>query len=168
MENLSHQPRELVVLVLKDIVFRHLEIQSLEDFLVEKYGFNKIKEKEHKISELKQLIPVECREIIFEEESKAPVVLEETEKKLSSLKIYEGTFLESKIGIYILGDTTRREDIVAGTGEEQYTVYTVEYQMIKLISESGYAIQQFIERLTVDLGLEIKSKEWVFHRCREG
>lgn len=166
---MSHQPRELVVLVLRDIVYRHLEFRSLEDFLVEKYGFNKIEEKEHKISELKQIIPVECKEIIFEEESEAPIVLEEIEKKLSSLKIYEGNYLEAKIGVYILGDTTQREDIVVGAGEEgQYPVYTVEYQMIKLISESGYAIQQWIERLTVDLGMEIKSKEWVFHRCREG
>jgi hypothetical protein len=155
--------------VLRDIVYRHLEFRSLEDFLVEKYGFNKIEEKEHKISELKQIIPVECKEIIFEEESEAPIVLEEIEKKLSSLKIYEGNYLEAKIGVYILGDTTQREDIVVGAGEEgQYPVYTVEYQMIKLISESGYAIQQWIERLTVDLGMEIKSKEWVFHRCREG
>ncbi len=168
-KNLSQQPRELVVLVLRDIVFRHLEFRSLEDFLVEKCRFNKIEEKEHKIFELKQLIPIECGEIIFEEKVEAPVVLEETEKKLSSLKIYEGTYQESKIGIFILGDTTRREDVVAGADEEeQYTVYTVEYQMIKLISESGYAIQQFIERLTVDLGMEIKSKEWVFHRCKEG
>ncbi|MEM3642138.1 MAG: hypothetical protein QXH37_09485 [Candidatus Bathyarchaeia archaeon] len=137
--------------------------------MVERYGFNKIEEKEHKISELKQLLPTECGEIIFEEESKAPVVLEETEKKLYSLKIYEGSYLESKIGIYILGEITQREDVVTGADyEEQYTVYTVEYQMIKLISESGYAIQQFIERLTVDLGMEIKSKEWVFHRCKEG
>ena len=166
---MSHQPRELVVLVLRDIVYRHLEFRSLEDFLVEKYGFNKIEEKEHKISELKQIIPVECKEIIFEEESEAPIVLEEIEKKLSSLKIYEGNYLEAKIGVYILGDTSQREDIVVGAGEEgQYPIYTVEYQMIKLISESGYAIQQWIERLTVDLGMEIKSKEWVFHRCREG
>ncbi|MEM3629606.1 MAG: hypothetical protein QXE06_09610 [Candidatus Bathyarchaeia archaeon] len=137
--------------------------------MVKKYGFKKIEEKEHRISELKQLIPVECRGIIFEEEFKAPVVLEETEKKLSSLKIYEGTFLESKIGIYILGETTRREDVVVRADKkEQYTVFTVEYQMIKLVSESGYAIQQFIERLAIDLGIEIKSREWVFHRCREG
>ncbi len=168
---MSQQQHELVVLVLRDIVFRHLEFRSLEDFLVKKYGFNKIEEKEHKISELKQLIPAECKKIVFKEEAGAPVVLEEVEKKLSSLKIYEGTYLESKIGIYILGDATHREDVVAGAGtgeEEQYTVYTVEYQMIKLISESGYAIQQLIERLTVDLGMEIKSKEWIFHRCKEG
>lgn len=168
MENLSQQPRELVVLALRNIVFRHLEFRSLEEFLVEKYGFNKIEEKEHRISELKKLIPVEVGEIIFEE-SKALVILEETEKKLSALKIYEGTYLESKIGVYILGDTILREDVVAGTNEkEQFIVYTAKYQMIKLISESGYAIQHFIERLTIDLGLEIKSKEWVFHRCKEG
>ena len=166
---MSQQPRELVVLVLRDMVYRHLEFRSLEDFLVEKYGFNKIEEKEHKISELKQIIPIERKEIIFEEESEAPIVLEEIEKKFSSLKIYEGNYLEAKIGVYILGDTIQKEDIIMGTGEEgQYPVYTVEYQMIKLVSESGYAIQQLIERLTVDLGMEIKSKEWVFHRCREG
>jgi len=136
--------------------------------LVGQYGFNKIEEKEHKISELKEIIPVERKEIILEEESEAPIVLEEIEKKLSSLKICEGNYLEAKIGVYILGDTTQREDIVVGAGEEgQYPIYTVEYQMIKLISESGYAIQQLIERLTADLGMEIKSKEWVFHRCRE-
>ena len=99
------------------------------------------------------------------------MVLEEGEKKLSSLKIYEGTYMESKIGIYILGDATHMEYVVAEAGkdeERKYTVYMVEYQMIKLISESGYAIQQLIERLTVDLGMEIKSKEWIFHRCKEG
>ena len=166
---MSQQPREIVVLVLKDILYKHLEFRSLEDFLVEKYGFNRIEEKEHKISEIKQIIPVECKEIIFEEESMASMVLEEIEKKLSSLKIYEGNYLEAKIGVYILGDIVQREDIVVGPAEkEQYPIYTVEYQMIKLISESGYAIQQLIERLTVDLGMEIKSKEWVFHRCREG
>lgn len=149
MENLSQQPCELVVLLLKDVMFRHTEFRSLEDFLVEKYGFNKIEEKEHKISELKHL--------------------EGSEKKFSFLKIYEGIYLESKIGIYMLGDTSRKEDVVVEAGgEEQYTVYTVKYQMIKLISESGYAIQQLIERLTVDLGIDIKLKEWVFRRCMEG
>ena len=57
--------------------------------------------------------------------------------------------------------------VLAGK-EEKFPVYTTEYQMIKLVSESGYAMQHLIERLTVDLGLKIKSREWVFHRCREG
>jgi len=161
VRDLSLQPRELVVLVLKDVVYRHSELRSLEEFLVERYGFSKIEEKEYKISELKKIIPVEREETIFEEE--------EIEKRLSSLKIYEGSHLDAKIGIYILGDIVQKEDIIVGAGEEgQYPVYTAEYQMIKLISESGYATQRLIERLTVDLGLEIKSKEWVFHRCREG
>ena len=139
----------------------------MEDALIEKYGFSKIEEKEQKISELKQLIPEECKKkIIFEEESTAPVVLEEIERKLSTLKIYSGIFLESDIQVYILGETTQKEDIVAG--EEQYTIYTAEYQLVKLVSKSGYAIQQLIERLTMDLGIEFKSKEWIFHRCEEG
>ena len=158
---MSSQPAELVVLVLKDLVYRHSEFRSLEDFLVERYGFNKIEEKEYKISELKKIIPVERHGIILEEE--------EIEKKSSSLKIYEGSHLDAKIEVYILGDVVQKEDVIVGTEEmDQYPVYTVEYQMIKLVSESGYAIQQLIERLTTDLGLEIKSKEWVFHRSREG
>jgi len=164
---LSRQPRELVVLLLRNVVFRHSEFHSLEDALVEKYGFSKVEEKEQKISELKQLIPEECKKrVVFEEESTAPIVLEEIERKLSALKIYNGTFLESEIQVFILGETTQKEDIVAG--EEQYTIYTAEYQLVKLVSKSGYAIQQLIERLTMDLGIEFKSKEWIFHRCEEG
>lgn len=160
MQNLSLPPREIVVLVLKDVVYRHLEFRLLEEFLVERYGFSKIEEKEHEISELRKIIPIEREGTILEEE---------IEKKLSSLKIYEGSHLDAKIRICILGDVVQKEDTIVGTGEEeQYPVYTAEYQMIKLISESGYATQQLIERLTVDLGLEIRSKEWVFHRCREG
>jgi len=164
---LSRQPRELVVLLLRNVVFRHSEFHSLEDALVEKYGFSKVEEKEQKISELKQLIPEECKKrVVFEEESTAPIVLEEIERKLSALKIYNGIFLESEIQVFILGETTQKEDIVAG--EEQYTIYTAEYQLVKLVSKSGYAIQQLIERLTMDLGIEFKSKEWIFHRCEEG
>jgi len=160
VQNLSLQPREIVVLVLKDVVYRHSEFGSLEEFLVERYGFSKIEEKEHEISELKQIIPIESEGTILEEE---------TEKKLSSLKIYEGSHLDAKIRICILGDVIQKEEIIVGTGEEgQYQVYTAEYQMIKFVSESGYAMQQLIERLAVDLGLEIRSREWVFHRCREG
>jgi hypothetical protein len=160
VQNLSLQPREIVVLVLKDVVYRHSEFRSFEEFLVERYGFSKIEEKEHEISELKKIISMEREETILEEE---------IEKKLSSLKIYEGSHLDAKIRICILGDVIQKEDIIGGTGEEgQYQVYTAEYQMIKLISESGYAMQQLIERLAVDLGLEIKSREWVFHRCKEG
>jgi len=159
--SLSLESGEIVVLVLKDVVYRHSEFRLLEDFLVEKYGFSTIEEKEHKISELK--------EIILIERAGALVVSEEIKKKLSSLKIYEGNYLEAKIKVCILGDVIQEEDIIVGEGEEEkYPVYTAEYQMIKLVSESGYAMQQLIERLTVDLGLKFKSKEWVFHRCREG
>lgn len=157
---MSSQPREIVVLVLKDVVYRHSEFRLLEEFLVERYEFGKIEEKEYKISELKKIIPIEREGTILEEE---------IEKKFSSLKIYEGSHLDAKIRVCILGDVIQKEDVIVGTEEEgQYPVYTAEYQMIKLISESGYAVQQLIERLAVDLGLEIKSKEWVFHRCREG
>jgi len=166
---LSPESREIVVLVLKDVVYRHSELRSLEEFLVKKYRFNKIEETEHKISELKMIVPVDRKKIIFAEEAEAPVVSEETEKKLSSLKIYEGNYLDAKIKVCILGDVIQREDIIVEAEEkEQYPVYTAEYQMIKFISESGYAIQRLVEQLTVDLGLKINSEKWVFHKCREG
>lgn len=158
---MSLESREIVVLVLKDVVYRHSELRVLEEFLVEKYGFSRIEEKEQKISELKEIIPIE--------RAGTPAVSEEIKKKLSSLKIYEGSYLEARIKVCILGDVIQEEDIIMGQGEEErYPVYTAEYQMIKLVGQSGYAIQQLIERLTIDLGLKFKSKEWVFHRCKEG
>lgn len=164
---MTQQSREVVVLMLRGVVFRHSEFRTLEDALVEKYGFGQIEGKEQKISELRQLIPEEYRrKIVFEDESTAPIVLEEVERKFSALKIYRGIFLESEVQVYILGETTQKEDIIVG--EESYTIYTAEYQMVKFVSKSGYAIQQLIERLTMDLGIGFKSKEWIFHRCEEG
>lgn len=147
------------MLVLGDVLYRHSEYALLEDFLVEKYHFSKIEEKEHEISELRKIVTTGL----------GGKVLEKEIEKLSSLKIYEGNHLDSKIRICILGDVIEEEDTVMGAVEgEQQPIYTAEYQMIKLVGESGYAMQQLIERLAVDLGLGIKSKEWVFHRCREG
>ncbi len=160
---------EIAVLVLKDIVYRHPEFRSLEEFLTEKYGFRKMEEKEYKVSELKKLLPAKNGKASSGGDTCAPSVSEEIERKLSSLKIYEGNYMDARISVYTLGDVVLKEDIVAGTEEgEQYSVNTAEYQMIKLISSSGYAIQQLLERLTIDLGLGIRSKEWFFHRGREG
>ncbi|MCS7119668.1 MAG: hypothetical protein RMJ07_00740 [Nitrososphaerota archaeon] len=161
------QSHELVVLLLRDVLFKHPEFTSLEDYLARRCGFQKIEEKERKISELKELFPYRHEKIVIEEEGGASVVLGEVEKKVSSLKIYEGTFLESDIEVYMLGETTRKE-VIVGVGEkEKYTVHMAEYRMIKIISRSGYAIQQLLEQLLVDIGIEIKSKEWVFQRLSE-
>lgn len=167
---MTQQPPELVVLLLRNVIFRNSDFRSLEDFLVERYGFSQVEEKEQEISELKQLITPEYKKrIALEGESEAPVVLEENEKKLSVMKIYEGTFIESKITVYIIGETTQKEDLVTGVEtEEQYTIYNAEYQLVKFVSDGGYAIQQLIERLTTDLGISFGSKEWIFHRTREG
>ncbi|MEM1587034.1 MAG: hypothetical protein QXX99_06345 [Candidatus Bathyarchaeia archaeon] len=162
---LPQQPRELVVLLLKGVVFRHTEYKLLEEYLIDKYGFRRIEEKEQIVSEIRQIVPADYKKIVFHEEAKSPVVLEETEEKVSTLKIYEGEYLDARISVYVMGDVVHREDIVTETGgEEQYPVYTSEYQLIKFVSDSGYALQQLIERLTIDLGLDVKSKEWVFHR----
>ncbi len=69
--------------------------------------------------------------------------------------------------IMFCGDVTRKEDTVKLDGEA-YDVHLAEYTMIKLISESGYALVHLVERLTVDLGLRIRLKQWTFHRDSEG
>jgi len=139
----------------------------LEDFLLEKYRFKVVEEEECEISKLSQIMPIDRKQIVFKEEIEAPIVSEEVERKYSSLEILDGIYLDAEIRIYILGDVTRTEDIVEVSEEERYPIYTVEYKMIKLVSESGYALQQLIERLSVDLGLRIETKEWFFHRCGE-
>lgn len=166
---MPQRPPELVVLLLKGVVFRHTDYRSLEEYLAEKYGFRKVEEKEQVLSEIRQVVLANHEKIVFQEEAKSPVVLEETEEKISTLKVYEGEYLDAKVSIYVMGDVTQREDIVIEVcGERQYPIYTSEYQLIKIASESGYALQKLIERLTIDLGLDIRSKDWVFHRSREG
>ncbi len=148
--------RETVVLVLKNVVYRHSEFKSLEEFLVERYGFGKIEEKKCAISELRTI------------KHEGAASEEEIERKFDSYKIFEGNYLDSRIKICIMGGITEDEDFITGIGEkEQYTVYTTAYQMIKFVADSGYAIQQLIERLTTDLGLDTKPQEWTFHRSRE-
>lgn len=161
-------PREIVVLTLKNLVYHHTEFPLLGEFLIRKYGFKKVEGEEREVSRLREKIPLDRMKIVFEEEMKAPIVSEEVRRKYSSLKIFEGDYLDAKVKVYILGDIVRKEDAVEISEQERYPVYTAEYQMVKFVSESGYALQQLIERLTVDLGLKIGSKSWFFHRCKEG
>jgi len=156
--------QEIVALTLRKVVYRHTDYSLLGDFLVEKYGFKRIEEAEHKVSHLREIFPIDRGKILFEEEADAPIVSEEVERKYSSLKIFEGNYLEAKIMVYVLGEIIHIENIVEVSEAERYRVHSAEYQMIKLVSESGYALQQFIERLNVDLGLQITLKEWSFHR----
>ncbi|MBO3802257.1 MAG: hypothetical protein JTT11_00020 [Candidatus Brockarchaeota archaeon] len=160
--------REIVALVLKDVMYRSSEYRTLEEFLIGKYGFRKVEEEEHEIRRLKQVMRVDKTQFFLKDELSAPVVSEETEKEFSSMEILEGFYLDAGVRVYVLGDVTRTEDIVEAGGDEKYPVYTATYQMVKLVSESGYAIQQLIERLGVDLGLRIERKDWFFHKCGEG
>jgi hypothetical protein len=151
---------ETVVLVLKDVVFRYTAAKLLSDFLIEKYGFiqeeNKIKETAKSKTALQQ---EKTGNIYPSSEQK----LEET-RKYSTTKILSGNFSDAKIIIHILGLLVQKEDAVEINGEENYKVYNSQYQLIKIASKSGYAINRFIEQLNVDVGLEIKSKDWFFHR----
>ena len=96
------------------------------------------------------------------------MVLEEILRRCSVLEIYEGSFRDAEISVCFLGETSRERDTVEINRGERYYLYIAKYQMVKLISESGYALQRFMEELSVHLGLKIGKKEWVFHRCAEG
>lgn len=151
---------ETVVLALKDVIFRHTESKFLSEFLTEKYGFIKEEDK------IRETTKTKNRAIQDEaaNSSKQPEQVPGDTVKYSTTKILSGNFSDAKIKIYILGELVQKEDIIDINETEKYTVYNSKYQLIKIASTSGYAITQLIERLIVDLGLEIKTKEWFFHR----
>ena len=151
---------EIVVLVLKDVIFRHTESKFLSDFLVEKYGFTKQEDKIRETIKTKN-------NASQDEASNSSTDLEQTlgdTIKYSTTNILAGSFSDAKIQVQILGELAQKEDVIDINETEKYTVYNSKYQLIKVASPSGYAITQLIERLSVDLGLEIKTKEWLFHR----
>lgn len=139
----------------------------MEDFLVEKYLLRVICDKKQEVSIMKDTFPADRDKILIEEEAKAHMLIEEMERKFSLMKILEGVFLGSKILVYIMGEVICKEDNVETSEGEWYKIYTANYQMIKFVSESGYAIQQLVERLRSDVGLKIGSKEWSFYRRSE-
>jgi len=140
-----------VTLVLRDVVFRSIDYRSLEEFLVERCGFNRI-EREEAVTASGRLRIVEAAH---------PV--EEIITRCSSTEIYEGRFLDARVVVEFFGDIVREEDIVKVNGRP-VVVYVVRYQMIKLVSESGYALQRLMEQLSVSLGLHVGKSEWTFHR----
>jgi len=145
---------ETVFLVLKDVIFRHTEYKFLSDFLIEKYGFIPSEDKIKEIAKSKTAAPQvgDTNEKEFEE------------TKYATTKIISGAFSDSEIKIFILGEVVQKEDIVEISETEKDKIYNSKYQLIKIASKSGYAITQFMESLNVDLGLEIKNKDWFFHR----
>jgi hypothetical protein len=155
---------ETVVLMLNKVMFKHTEYTRLTDFLVKKYGFTMIEEVEQGISETREVKKIDRGDIVIEEEARAPIILEEMDKKTSSHIIFEGNHMDAKIRVHVLGDIIHTESLMEISDEEKYMVYTAEYQMIKLASESGYSLQQFLEKLVIDTGLSIGSQSWSFHR----
>lgn len=146
---------ETVVLILKDVMFRHTQAKFLGEILMEKYGF--IKE-EDKIKETAKI-----KKPLKQEEASSNTDQKDT-RRYSATQIFSGLFSESKIQIFILGELAQNEDTIDIDETQSYKVYNSKHQLIKIASKSGYAITQFIEQLSVDLGLEMKTKEWFFHR----
>jgi hypothetical protein len=151
---------ETVVLVLRDVIFRNMEIKFLSEFLIKKYGF---RIEEDKIKET-----TKTKDVIFEESKDFCSDLEQGKEtqKYSTNKILAGTFSDVEIKIYLMGELAQREDIVEVSEKEKYKVYNSKYQLIKAASKSGYAISKFLEQLMMDLSIEIKNKEWFFHRSK--
>lgn len=151
---------ETVVLVLRDVIFRNMEIKFLSEFLIKKYGFGI---EEDKIKEI-----TKTKDVIFEEPGDFCSDLEQGKEtqKYSTNKILAGTFSDVEIKIYLMGELAQREDIVEVNEKEKYKVYNSKYQLIKVASKSGYAISKFLEQLMLDLSIEIKKREWFFHRSK--
>ena len=152
-----------MVLTLNRVIFRHKEYKELDDFLIKQYGFYLIEESEKEISKTKEVKTITRGDTNTQKEIKTKIFLEEGGKKTSSNKIFEGNHMDNKIRINILGDLIHIESIME-IEDEKYKIYTVEYQMIKLSSESGYSLQRFLEKLISNLGLSIGAQKWSFHR----
>jgi hypothetical protein len=150
---------ETVVLVLKDVIFRHDEAKFLDEYLSEKYGFIIEEDKIRETQKIKNNLEKEKENISANAEQR----FEET-RKYSATKVLSGNYSDAEIKIQMLGEITQKEDLIKMSEQDNYTVYSSKHQLIKIASKSGYAITQFIEQLSVDLGLEIKAKEWFFHR----
>jgi len=165
---LPSESREIVVLVLKNVIYQHTELSSLEEFLVKRYRFERVEEETCEVSGTRLKLPLDQERLPLKEKSGVPSVWEGRQRRYSSVEIYEGDYLDAKIRVYFLGDIIREKDILEISEVERSPLYLVKYQMVKLASESGYALQRLIERLHVDIGLKVGSEEWVFHRSKEG
>lgn len=135
---------EVVVLLLEDVVVRSVDYPSLEDFLERRLNFERVEEDEC-ILETLRLKPAA---VLMRGEGTA---------------VYSGQFMGVKVAVEFLGAMEKEVEVVKVDDEEQ-KVYSARYEMIKAVSESGYALQRLVEELEVDLGLRIGRREWVFHR----
>lgn len=149
---------ETIVLVLKDVVFRHTEAKFLSEILTEKYGFKTEEDKIKETGKSKGILVEEKNREAGNSEHRGETI------KYSTTKILSGNFSDAEIIIQILGELAQAEDTIEINKDENYKVYNSKYQLIKIAGKSGYAITQLFEQLSIDLGLEVKTKEWFFHR----
>ncbi len=147
---------EKVTLSIRNVVFTSYESKSLEEFLIEKYGFKKIEEN---IGELTH------SEGEFEPppQFKAYKILDRKRQRSSCTILYSGRYLEESLSVYFLGEVVREKYTVQLTETEKQVIHVNKYQMIRIEGFSGHAIQEFVELLRVQLGLSFESMEWSFH-----
>ena len=148
--------KEKIILSLRNVVFTSYENKSLEDFLIEKYGFKKT---EDKIGELTSM------ESDFEPPAqfKNLKILEKGRQKTSCTILLAGKYTEENLSIYFLGEVAREKYTVQLSETEKKTIHIDKYQMVRIEGFSGKAIQEFIELLRVQLGISFESMDWSFH-----
>ncbi len=153
--------QETVTITLENLVYHSTDHPLLSDLLEEKYGFTRIEDDTQEVS--KEQKPTTQS---LEEKENDKIVKAEI-KKYSKHKKLSGDYLDASIRVAILGDVTCTHTVVEINSDEQESNYTTTYQMIRISSDSGYAIQKLIDRLVVDLGLVISKSDWSFHRVKD-
>jgi outer membrane translocation and assembly module TamA len=152
---------ETVTITLENLVYHSTEYPFLSDLLEEKYGFVMIEDDTQEVSKEQKPIDHSLEEDENDKTVKAEI------KKYSEHKKLSGDYLDANIRVSILGDVASTHMIVEIAPDEQLSNYTTTYQMIRISSSSGYAVQKLIDRLVVDLGLVIPRFEWTFHRVKD-
>ncbi len=153
--------QETVTITLENLVYHSTEHPLLSDLLEDKYGFTRIEDDTQEVSKEQKPITQSLEERENDKIVKAEI------KKYSKHKKLSGDYLDANIRVSILGDVTCTHTVIEINSDEQESNYTTTYQMIRISSNSGYAIQKLIDRLVVDLGLVISKSDWSFHRVKD-
>ncbi|MEM2142000.1 MAG: hypothetical protein QXS20_10500 [Candidatus Thorarchaeota archaeon] len=137
-----------------------IEYSSLEDLLIYKHDFALVEEATHTLSR-GQPGPGDA----VDQKTASAIVSDEI-IKYSSHKKLSGMYMDAKITVDIMGEVIARHTVLKIAPDENQSTYTVEYQTVNFMSDSGYAIQKLIEELEMTCGLSAEKQEWGFHRLQ--
>ncbi len=150
--------KETVTITLENLVYHSTEHPLLSDILEDKYGFTRVEDDTQEVAKEQKQGTKSVEEVKDGKTVRAEI------KKYSKHKKMAGNYVDADIRVNILGDVTCTHTTVEIGEDEEESNYTTTYQLIRISSESGYAIQKLIDRLVVDVGLVISKYDWSFHR----